>query len=159
MALYSIFNCRVHCDGHINPCDYHRANSSCPSKSRHKLPSSYRASWDFTTCHVKDCIIIAISYSELLQHYIRSVANMPKNSPAQEKKVNAAVRFLQTTIGVKVPSPWLWLDFRKRTWRRKYRRSTVELGTNPKNKNQCFRTLLFQCCVYDLRSNIHTFLS
>ena len=25
---------------------------------------------------------------------------------------------------------------------RKYRRSTVELGTNPKNKNQCFRTLL-----------------
>jgi ribosomal protein L5 len=28
---------------------------------------------------------------------------MPKNSAAQEKKVNAAVRFLQTTIGVKVP--------------------------------------------------------
>jgi hypothetical protein len=23
MALYSIFNCRAHCDGHINPCDYH----------------------------------------------------------------------------------------------------------------------------------------
>jgi len=27
---------------------------------------------------------------------------MPKNSAAQEKKVNAAVRFLQTTTGVKV---------------------------------------------------------
>jgi len=30
----------------------------------------------------------------------RSIANMPKNSAGQDKKVNAAVRFLQTTIGV-----------------------------------------------------------
>ena len=80
-----IFNCRARCDGHIDPCDYHHAKSSCPPKS-------------LTTCRVKDCIIIAISYSKLLQHYIRYVANMPKNSAAQEKKVNAAVRFLQTTI-------------------------------------------------------------
>jgi hypothetical protein len=29
---------------------------------------------------------------------------MPKNSAAQEKKVNTAVRFLQTTTGVKVPA-------------------------------------------------------
>ena len=27
MALYSIFNCRAHCDGHINPCDYHHVKS------------------------------------------------------------------------------------------------------------------------------------
>ena len=65
---------------------------------------------------MKDCIIIAISYSELLQHYIsiRSVANMPKNSPAQEKKVNAAVRFLQTTIGVKVPQSMIVAGFSKK---------------------------------------------
>jgi hypothetical protein len=29
---------------------------------------------------------------------------MPKNSAAQEKKVNTAMRFLQTTTGVKVPA-------------------------------------------------------
>ena len=63
---------------------------------------------------MKDCIIIAISYSELLQHYIRSVANMPKNSPAQEKKVNAAVQFLQTTIGVKVPQAMIVAGFSKK---------------------------------------------
>ena len=96
-----IFNCRARCDGHIDPCDYHHAKSSCPPKS-------------LTTCRVKDCIIIAISYSKLLQHYIRYVANMPKNSAAQEKKVNAAVRFLQTTIGVKVPQAMIVAGFSKK---------------------------------------------
>ena len=39
---------------------------------------------------------------------------MPKNSAAQEKKVNAAVRFLQTTIGVKVPQAMIVAGFSKK---------------------------------------------
>jgi hypothetical protein len=38
---------------------------------------------------------------------------MPKNSAAQEKKVNAAVRFLQTTTGVKVPQAMIVARFLK----------------------------------------------
>jgi hypothetical protein len=39
---------------------------------------------------------------------------MPKNSAPQEKKVNAAVRFLQTTIGVKVPQAMIVAGFSKK---------------------------------------------
>ena len=39
---------------------------------------------------------------------------MPKNSAAQEKKVNAAVRFLQTTTGVKVPQAMILAGFAKK---------------------------------------------
>jgi hypothetical protein len=38
---------------------------------------------------------------------------MPKNSAAQEKKVNTAVRFLQTTTGVKVPQAMIVAGFSK----------------------------------------------
>jgi hypothetical protein len=39
---------------------------------------------------------------------------MPKNNAAQEKKVNAAMRFLQTTIGVKVPQAMIVAGFSKK---------------------------------------------
>ena len=39
---------------------------------------------------------------------------MPKNSAAQEKKVNTAVRFLQTTTGVKVPQAMIVAGFAKK---------------------------------------------
>ena len=39
---------------------------------------------------------------------------MPKNSAAQEKKVNTAVRFLQTTTGVKVPQAMILAGFAKK---------------------------------------------
>jgi len=42
-----------------------------------------------------------------------AVANMPKNSAAQEKKANYAVRFLQTTTGVKVPQAMIVAGFSK----------------------------------------------
>ena len=38
---------------------------------------------------------------------------MPKNSAAHEKKVNAAVWFLQNTIGVKVPQAMIVAGFSK----------------------------------------------
>jgi hypothetical protein len=38
---------------------------------------------------------------------------MPKNSAAQEKKANYAVRFLQTTTGVKVPQAMIVAGFSK----------------------------------------------
>ncbi len=43
-----------------------------------------------------------------------AVANKPKNSAAQEKKVNAAVRFLQTTTGVKVTQAMILAQFSKK---------------------------------------------
>ena len=39
---------------------------------------------------------------------------MPKNNAAQEKKVNAAMQFLQTTIGVKVPQAMIVAGFSKK---------------------------------------------
>ena len=56
---------------------------------------------------------------------------MPKNSAAQEKKVNAAVRFLQTTTGVKVPQAMILAQFSKKditndSIRRMIRRRIVE---------------------------------
>ena len=39
---------------------------------------------------------------------------MPKNSAAQEKKVNAAMRFLQTTTGVKVTQAMILAQFLKK---------------------------------------------
>ena len=45
--------------------------SSCPPKSRRKLPTSHLANLHLTTRPVKDCIFIAILYSKLLQHYMR----------------------------------------------------------------------------------------
>ena len=39
---------------------------------------------------------------------------MPKNSAAQEKKANYAVRFLQTTTGVKVPQAMILAGFAKK---------------------------------------------
>ena len=42
------------------------------------------------------------------------VANMPKYSAAHEKKVNTAVRLLQTTTGVKVPQAMILAGFPKK---------------------------------------------
>jgi hypothetical protein len=39
---------------------------------------------------------------------------MPKNSAAHEKKVNAAVRLLQSTTGVKVPQAMILAGFPKK---------------------------------------------
>jgi hypothetical protein len=43
-----------------------------------------------------------------------AVANMPKNSAAQEKKVNTSVRLLQTTTGVRVPQAMILAGFAKK---------------------------------------------
>jgi hypothetical protein len=42
------------------------------------------------------------------------IANMPKNSAAHEKKVDAAVRLLQTTTGVRVPQVMILAGFSKK---------------------------------------------
>ena len=62
---------------------------------------------------MKDCHFIRFSYSELLQHYT-PIANMPKNSAAHEKKVDAAVWLLQTTTGVRVPQVMILAGFSKK---------------------------------------------
>ena len=56
---------------------------------------------------------------------------MPKNSAAQEKMVNAAMRFLQTTTGVRIPQAMIVAGFCKKdvvdeiTIRKRYKDTTT----------------------------------
>lgn len=60
---------------------------------------------------------------------------MPKNSAAQEKKVNAAVRFLLTTIGVKVPQAMIVAGFSKKDVANEIMRQVIRRRYSESNMN------------------------
>ena len=69
-----------------------------------------------------------------------AIANMPKNSAAHEKKVDAAVRLLQTTTGVRVPQVMILAGFSKKDVanaivrqmvRRRYQQMLINARTRP----------------------------
>jgi hypothetical protein len=60
---------------------------------------------------------------------------MPKNSAPQEKKVNAAVRFLQTTTGVKVPQAMIVAGFLKEDIANKIMRQMIRRRYQQANNN------------------------
>ena len=60
---------------------------------------------------------------------------MPKNSAAQEKKVKAAVQFLQTTTGVRVPQAMIVAGFSKKDVANKIVRQVIRRRYNQAQSN------------------------
>ena len=82
------------------------------------------------TCHVKDCIFIAISYSIVSQHYTALLPTRQRIVLHKRKRSVPPCGSSRLLLASGFRRPWFWLDFQKQTVQKKSCARWYDAATN-----------------------------